>query len=84
MSINFGNTIIEPQTSIRVLGLQVDTKLKWGPHLAKVRAKMATQGLALKCLAGSTWGATFQKARTVSLCLSQSHTLGSLARCSKV
>ena len=51
MSINFGNTIIEPQTSIRILGLQVDTKLKWGSHLAKVRSKIAIQGLALKCLA---------------------------------
>ena len=65
MSINFGNTIIEPQTSIRILGFQVNTKFKWGPHLAKVRAKITTQGLALKCLAGSTWGATFQKARAV-------------------
>ena len=65
MLINFGNTIIEPQTSIRILDLQVDTKLKWSPHLVKVRSKIAIQGLVLKCLAGSIQGATFQKARVV-------------------
>jgi exonuclease III len=65
MAINFRDTIIEPKASMRILGLYIDPKLKWGPHLAQVKAKMASQGRALSCLAGSTWGATFQKARTV-------------------
>ena len=65
MLINFRNTIIELQTSIRILGLQINTKLKWGPHLVKVSSKIAIQGLVLKCLTGSIQGAIFQKARVV-------------------
>ena len=65
MLINFRNTIIELQTSIRILGLQVNTKLKQGSHLVKVRSKIAIQGLVLKCLTGSIQRATFQKARVV-------------------
>ncbi len=65
MAINFDNTVIEPEANIRVLGLQVDSKLRWGPHIAQLKAKSTNQGRAIKCLAGSTWGATFQKCRLV-------------------
>ena len=65
MPINFGNTIIEPETSIRVLGLHVDSKLRWGPHIAQLKAKSISQCRAVNCLAGSTWGATFQKWRLI-------------------
>ncbi len=56
MSINFGTTFIEPRTSIRILGLHIDGKLKWEPHVTQLKSKMINQGNALKCLAGSTWG----------------------------
>ncbi len=65
MAINFDNTVIEPEANIRVLGLQVDSKLRWGPHIAQLKAKSTNQGRAIKCLAGSTWGVTFQKCRLV-------------------
>jgi len=65
MALNFGNAVIEPGASLRVLGLYVDTKLRWGPHIAQVKARAANQARAIKCMAGSTWGATFERCRTV-------------------
>ena len=32
---------ITPRTIIRVLGVQVDSKLHWGPHIRYVQAKIA-------------------------------------------
>ena len=46
-SINIASTEIEPKTDIRVLGLQIDTKLKWGPHVRKTQEKMVKQSMAL-------------------------------------
>ena len=64
-TVSFGNTVINPKASIRVLGLHIDSKLKWGPHITVLKAKMDTQELGLKMVAASTWGATLKKARTV-------------------
>ena len=64
-SINIASTEIEPKTDIRVLGLQIDTKLKWGPHVRKTQEKMVKQSMALAKISTSTWGATFAKARQV-------------------
>ena len=64
-SINIASTEIEPKTDIRVLGLQIDTKLKWGPHVRKTQEKMVKQSMALTKISTSTWGATFAKARQV-------------------
>lgn len=64
-TVRFNSTEILPSASIRVLGLHIDTKLRWGPHIAQIKAKATTQVRAIKCLAGSTWGATFEKCRTV-------------------
>jgi len=36
MFINFGTTFIEPRTSIRILGLHIDGKLKWEPHVTQL------------------------------------------------
>ena len=57
--------VITPSQSIRVLGFQVDTKLRWGAHLRNIEAKNATQMLAMTRLGASTWGATFSKARQI-------------------
>ena len=54
-----------PSTSIRVLGIQVDSKLQWGEHVRAVKSKMWTQINALMRLSASTWGATFTKARQI-------------------
>ncbi len=64
-SLDFNEVKIDPSPSIRVLGLHVDTKLRWGPHIAQLTARAVGQKRALECLAGSTWGATFAKCRTV-------------------
>ena len=40
--VDLGATVTEPKGSIRVLGLHVDGKLRWGPHLKKVKAKIAS------------------------------------------
>lgn len=63
--VDLGATITEAKASIRVLGLHVDGKLRWGPHLGRVRAKMTSQCLALLMTAASIWGTTLNKARTV-------------------
>lgn len=63
--VRLGENDIRPETSIRILGLHIDTKLRYGPHIAQIRARAATQARAIKCLAGSTWGATFAKCRTI-------------------
>jgi exonuclease III len=51
--------------NVRVLGVQVDTKLKWGPHLAKIAQKHASQSPAIDRISASTWGASFKMARLV-------------------
>ena len=65
VSLDFNEVKIDPSPSIRVLGLHVDTKLRWGPYIAQLTARAVGQKRALECLAGSTWGATFAKCRTV-------------------
>jgi hypothetical protein len=64
-TINIDSTTITPKTDIRVLGLQIDTKLRWGPHVRKIQGKMIGQSMALSKISTSTWGATFARARQV-------------------
>ena len=54
-----------PVPDLRLLGVQVDTKLKWGPHIKKTQAKGKVQLTSLTALSKSTWGATFLKARHI-------------------
>ena len=56
---------VTPKPDIRILGLQIDTKLRWGPHVRKIQDKMIRQTMALSKITASTWGATFAKARQV-------------------
>ena len=39
--------------------------MRWGPYLAKTKAKIVNQKRALTCMSASTWGVTLQKAREV-------------------
>ena len=43
-----------PVSNLRVLGVQVDLKLKWGPYINIVKTKMVTQMAALTWLTAST------------------------------
>ncbi len=64
-AVDLGAVAVRPEASIRILGLHIDSKLRWGPHISRVKSKMVTQRLALSVIAGSTWGATLNKARQV-------------------
>ena len=57
--------LIQPDLVIRVLGLQVDTKIRQGLYLVKTKAKIVNQKRALTCISASTQGVTLQKAREV-------------------
>jgi len=41
MVLNFNNAVIKLGASLRVLGLYIDTKLRWGPYIAQVKARAA-------------------------------------------
>lgn len=64
-TVDLGNHQISPQAELKVPGLWIDGKLRWGPHIKKIQAKMVTQTIALTKVAASTWGATLNKARQV-------------------
>jgi len=63
--IDINGCQINAKADIRVLGVQIDTKLVWGAHIKKIEAKMITQMQALNRLGASTWGATFARARQI-------------------
>ena len=56
---------MSPKNNIRILGIQIDTKLTWGPHIRKVEDKMTRQTAALTRLTTSTWGASFAQAKRI-------------------
>ena len=57
--------IVKVTLTLKILSLHIDAKLKWGPHLQKVKGKIETQILGLTAIAKSRWGATLNKARQV-------------------
>ena len=54
---------VAPKAVLKVLSLWIDGKLRWGPHIKKIQAKMAAQTMALTKVTTFTWGATLNKAR---------------------
>ena len=63
--VNLETHQIAPKAQLKVLGLWIDGKLRWGPHIKEIQTKMSTQSMALTKVATSTWGATLNKARQV-------------------
>jgi hypothetical protein len=55
----------ESKDHIRILGVEVDSKLRWGPHINRIQDKYTAQSLALGRITASTWGASFERARIV-------------------
>jgi hypothetical protein len=47
---------IRPASDIRVLGVRIDTALKWQAHLRTIEARATRMINAIKSLTGSTWG----------------------------
>jgi hypothetical protein len=64
-TLRIGGTVKEPVEEVRILGLQLDPKLRWKAHKAKVLDRMNTQTNALTKLTGSTWGIPMIQARQV-------------------
>ena len=54
-----------PSPMIRRLGIHLDPRLIWGPHIRLTAAKATTQMAAVTRLAKSTWGASFTRARQI-------------------
>jgi len=54
-----------PVPSLRMLGVILDTKLTWKPHIAFTLDKMKTVGNALSRLTASTWGASLKKGKHI-------------------
>jgi hypothetical protein len=52
---------------MRILGLQLDSRLCWGPQIEATNRKMETQVYALSRKTASKWGATMEAARHVYL-----------------
>jgi hypothetical protein len=63
--VTLGETVVSLEPSVKVLGVILDSKLKWKDHEQAVKQKLATQMLALQRTTASTWGATMLKARQV-------------------
>jgi hypothetical protein len=47
---------IEPAADIKILGVRLDTALKWGAQLKAIETQAARTLNALKSITGSTWG----------------------------
>ncbi len=60
-----GAGVLQPKASMRVLGVELDTRLTWRPHIEKTLQKMTSQALAVTKITASTWGASFRRARHV-------------------
>ncbi len=50
---------LHPSSNSHVLGLILDSKLSWHPHITHSKSKLCTQTFALTRLTSSTWGAPF-------------------------
>ena len=51
--------------AIWVLGVWIDLRLCWGPHVKNTLSKLETRTNALFRLTASTWGATFARVRQI-------------------
>ena len=56
---------VKAETSLRVLGVQVDPKLQWHDHIKKAREKGNSAFKALSRITASTWGPSTRRARLV-------------------
>jgi hypothetical protein len=61
--VTLPSATIYPSPSIRILGVEVDSKLRWTAHINKIKQRLVTQMLALTRTTSTTWGATMLKAR---------------------
>lgn len=64
--VDLGAHQVTPKAQLTALGLWIDGKVRWGPHIKEIQTKMGfTETMALTKVAASTWGATLNKAKQV-------------------
>jgi hypothetical protein len=56
-------SMLYPSLSALVLGVILDKKLSWQPHLQHIKSKLTTRTNVLKRLTASTWGASLRVLR---------------------
>ena len=56
---------MEASENVRVLGVQLDSKLRWQPHIKLLQAKLMARTTAIQSISGSTWGMPVHAARRV-------------------
>jgi hypothetical protein len=61
--LNLPTSTIHPSPSARVLGVILDKKLSWQPHLVHLKSKLDTQTNILSRLMASTWCASLRVLR---------------------
>ena len=64
-SIQIESSVIKLKSDVRVLKVQLNTKLRWNAHLRQIEANHVTRMLALSQLEVFTWETIFTKARQI-------------------
>ncbi len=64
-SIQIESSVIKSKSDVRVLEMQLNTKLRWDAHLWQIETNHITRMLTLSCLEVFTWRTIFTKARQV-------------------
>jgi hypothetical protein len=63
ITIRIESDIIQSKTNIRILSVQIDTRLKWDSHVRKVQEKIMKQLMTLIKLSTFIWDIIFRKIR---------------------
>ena len=53
-TVTINSQTIKPKPKIRVLDLQIDTKLRWSTHVQNIQVKIVNQSIALTKISTST------------------------------
>jgi hypothetical protein len=64
-SVDIGEVTVKPASTMRMLGVWLDPKLRWSGHIEATVRKLHSQTRALTRLSGSTWGLPLRQARMV-------------------
>jgi hypothetical protein len=68
-TVQIGTTTIALSSPVQILGLQLDSELRWKAQVQSVSQRMKTQMYTLTQTTVSTWGATMTKARQIYLAM---------------
>ena len=56
VSVKILDSVIHPSSSVKYLGMILDQKLSWGPHINYISAKAVRSLNVIKCLRSTWWG----------------------------